>query len=76
MQTAEQALFEDIATDVEIILTGAAVEVVRADVLFVNVRPAAGADDEICATLTTLQQPAEDIGARQRTSEEPAASAF
>jgi hypothetical protein len=47
LSAAEQALFEDIATDVEIILTGAAVEVVRADVLFVNVRPAAGADDEI-----------------------------
>jgi hypothetical protein len=65
---AEQALFEYVATDLQIISPDPAVEVVRADVLFVNVRPAAGADDEISATLAAFQQPAEQIGPRQRAT--------
>jgi hypothetical protein len=55
LQTAEQALLENVPADIEVILAGAAIEVVRAHILLVNVRPATGTDNQVCPALAAFQ---------------------
>src|SRR5947207_3157327 len=72
LQAPQQSFLQNVAADIEIVSVGATVEVIRARVLFVNVCPAASANDQVRAALAAFQHSAEKIWASQCTGEKAA----